>query len=290
MPRFSDEWVIDRVLFDYVAGGSCACCGFQHFMPNGTADLIGAVSDLETDEARAEVAALPHHPWPADLRDQVWADRVKLRQKLKRGMAAYAAFWREHGAAFTEWSRGNANLVQRLMQLPRSEILEVVRQNYGIHSAYGVVLCAVLEQVAQFELTAYPTDARGDAVEVQFEEELQFGRMGGFTLKLVDAASGELNDNVLMVWFERMKSLGGPKLLDRGPSKGSENDDGDADEPVAAAIVTAGPSFLSDRRILRLLIARYWSDALMKRFLDGIEKLEGAAHDAAQKVGERKDV
>ena len=39
-------------MFDYVSGGSCACCGFQHlFLPNGVSDLVDAVSDLDTDQA-----------------------------------------------------------------------------------------------------------------------------------------------------------------------------------------------------------------------------------------------
>ena len=58
MPRYKDEWVIDRVMFDFVSGGSCACCGFQHFLPNGTADLVDAISDLDTDQANQEKAAL----------------------------------------------------------------------------------------------------------------------------------------------------------------------------------------------------------------------------------------
>lgn len=262
------------MLFDYVSGGSCACCGFQHFLPgSGTADLIGAVTDLETDQANAEVAALQFHPWPESLRDQVWAERVKLRQKMKREMAAYAQFWKTHGEtnAFPDWCRANANIVQRLLQLPRSEIMEVVQQKYGIHSAFGVVLCTVIEQVANYELTKYKMDARGEDGETGFEQHLQFGRRGGFTLRILDE-EGNLKEEVLQIWMKRMQSLGGPKLLGRGKKTGDceeeENEeDGDADaaEPDAPA---AASSFSSDRRIVRLLIARYWGDALMKRYLD----------------------
>jgi hypothetical protein len=271
MPRFSDEWVIDRVLFDYVAGGSCACCGFQHFLPNGTADLIGAVTDLETDQAAAEVAALEHHPWPPELRDQVWADRVKVRQKLKKEMPRYAAFWGEDGDAFVEWCQANGRIVSQCLQVPRSEILDIVRDQYGVHSAYGVVLCAVLEQVANFRLTAYSMDARGNDEtdpELQFEKALQFGRLvGGFTLNMWDSETESIKQDVWQVWVERMKSLCGPKLLGRGPSTSNEAD-GDADDSVVVTSKKAGPSFQSDRRILRLVIARYWSVSLMKRFQD----------------------
>ena len=175
MPRFSDEWVIDRVLFDYVSGGSCACCGgMSHmFLPNGTQDWITAMSDLDTDQQQAEVAALERHPWPAELRDQVWADRVRLRQRLKRNTKEYSQFWEQHSDAFCEWSLRNLDSMRRMIQIPRSEVMEIMREQYKIHSAYGVVLCAVLEQVANFGLTAYPVDARGDE-ETAFEKDLMF--------------------------------------------------------------------------------------------------------------------
>ena len=144
MPRFRDEWVIDRVMFDYISGGSCACCGFSHlFLPNGTADLVDAVSDLDTDQANQEKAALAAHPWPADVRDQVWADRVRLRQKLKKERKQYAAFWETHGTNFIEWMQQETTVanLRRWLQLPRSQVMEIIQEKYNIHSAFGVVLC-----------------------------------------------------------------------------------------------------------------------------------------------------
>ena len=58
MPRFLDNWVVDRTMFEYVSGGTCACCGFPHLYPNGVTGLINSISDLETDAAQAEVSAL----------------------------------------------------------------------------------------------------------------------------------------------------------------------------------------------------------------------------------------
>lgn len=267
MPRFSDEWVIDRVLFDYVSGGSCACCGLQHFLPNGTADLINAVSDLETDQATQEVAALANHPWPPELRDQVWADRVRLRQRLKKENGKYESFWTEHGPAFRSWSKDQETVgkYKRWFQLPRSEIMELMRQKYKIHSAYGVVLCAVMEQVAGFELTKYPPDGRGD-VELNFEGILKYDRRGGFTLVLT-------NDDVLLErnldsWLARMESLGQAKLLERGKSP-ADSDEGDTD---IASPQTARTSFQSDRRIVRLLIARFFADIHQEKFLASEER------------------
>ncbi|EEC43190.1 predicted protein [Phaeodactylum tricornutum CCAP 1055/1] len=264
MPRFSDEWVIDRVLFDYVSGGSCACCGFAHFLPNGTVDLINAMSDLDTDQANAEKAALVHHPWPTDLRDQVWADRVRLRQKLKREMKAYREFWDEHADAFRSWCR--TQKLKRMLQLPRSEIMETLRQKYNIHSAYGVVLCATLEQVAHFSLTGYPTDGRGDA-ESTFEDSLIFNRRGGLTLKDFSSHDEHLCPDVIRVLCDRIGSLGGPKLLERAPASTEKRDGDDEDDADAISNVGSKISFQSDRRIVRLIVARYWADLLQARFL-----------------------
>jgi hypothetical protein len=274
MPRFSDEWVIDRVLFDSVSGGSCACCGFQHFLPGGTADLIAAVSDIDTDQVSKEVAALQNNPWPVELRDQVWSDRVRLRQYLKKSMASYKSFWLAHGDGFMEWCRRQeVTTLTRLVQLGRTEILEHVQNTYNIHSAYGVVLCAVTEQVAHFALTQYPPDARGN-VEEEFENVLTFDRRGGFTLPLRQQNDAEsINEEVLQTWFNQMQALGGPKLLERGPSTRTEDDnendgeEGDVDGPAAAALGGSSSSFQSDRRLIRLLIARYWADVFQKRYV-----------------------
>lgn len=267
MPRFQDTWVIDRVLFDYYSGGSCACCG-NLFLPNGTADLVKAVSDLDTDQADAEVAALnQHHPWPVELRDQVWADRVRVRQYFKKDMRMYHEFWQEHGEEFVEWLLRQKSL-QRLFQVPRSEIMEEMRVKYKIHSAYGVVLCAVAEQVAFFDLTGYKVDGRGDE-EVGFEKILKFDKRGGFTVDFYNN-DGELDEKVFDAWIRRMKSLGGPKLLERGPSSSTTTttNEGDVDGPQPASTT----SFQSDRRIVRLMIAKYWANLLQKKYLDGLGK------------------
>jgi hypothetical protein len=280
MPRFNDEWVIDKVLVDSMSGGGCACCGFQQFLPGGTADLINAVSDIDTDQVSKEVAALQNNPWPVELRDQVWADRVRLRQYLKKSMGDHKSFWTEHGVGFMEWCRlQKTTTLMRLVQLGRKEILQHVQSKYNIHSAYGVVLDCVIDQVACFEVTKYPPDSRG-IIEAEFEKVLTFDRRGGFTLPLRQKKDPEsFNEEVLQTWFSQMQALGGPKLLERGPStrteEANENDDeeGDVDGPAAAAgSGGASSSFQSDRRLIRLLIARYWADVFQKRYIADQEK------------------
>lgn len=147
MPRFSDQWLIDRTLFDYVQGGSCACCAFN-FLPNGTAGLIESMSEFETDAANAEVRALDKLPWPADMKDQVWMERVRLRQYCKRTMKTYRHFWDKHGDAYSEWFLTQTKQqLCRYFQLPRTEILEQLqKEKFHVHASFGTVLCAVTEQ------------------------------------------------------------------------------------------------------------------------------------------------
>jgi hypothetical protein len=90
-----------------------------------------------------------------------------------------------------------------------------------------------------------------------------------------------VNEEVLQTWFRQMQSLGGPKLLERGVKSRTEDDDDDNDgeeggaDGPAAASASAGSSFQSDRRLLRLLIARYWADIFQKRYIaDREEKNE----------------
>mmetsp|Transcript_8853 Transcript_8853/g.14730 ORF Transcript_8853/g.14730 Transcript_8853/m.14730 type:complete len:286 (-) Transcript_8853:86-943(-) len=265
MPKYSDEWVVDKTLFEYVNGGSCGCCGRGFFLPDGVDGMIQAMSDLETDAANAEIKASAQSPWPVEMREQVWSDRVRLRHKMKKEMGTYEQFWVTDGDAFSEWCRTvEPKSIKKLLQIPRSEILERLNNHYGIHSAFAEVLKAVCEQVAKFKDTKYPTDARG-ASEIAFEQELYYDRRGGFTIKVMDE-EGLLQEDVLAVWLSRLKSLGGPVLLERSPKKvdNGGGDSGGADETEDKN--APKPSFRSDRRIVRLLIARYWADALIKKY------------------------
>ena len=132
----------------------------------------------------------------------------------------------------------------------------------------------MVEQVAGFKLTEYPPDGRG-TIELDFEQKvLVYDRRGGFTLSLV-SEDGVLQEELLDMWLARMKSLGGPVLLERGKSMtpktngDDENDEeGDPDGPSeASAGSSAKPSFASDRRIIRLIIARVFADWLQEKYL-----------------------
>jgi hypothetical protein len=267
MPRYSDQWLIDKTMFDYVQGGSCACCTGFLFMPGGTAGLIRSMSEFETDAANAEVSALDKLPWPQDMKDEVWKERVRLRQYCKRNMKTYKSFWDDHGEDYQSWFQEmSRQRLCRFFQLARTEVVERLQhQKFHMHAAFGTVLCAVTEQVAHFKVTNYPFDGRGTD-EINFEKILVFDRRGGFTLR-------DASDETREKWLLRHKSLGGPKLLERNAKKSAdydsdnEDDDGEEKEEGNNGVNSDVPSFRSDRRIIRLLIARCFADTLQEAFL-----------------------
>lgn len=238
-------------------------------MPGGTAGLIRSMSEFETDAANAEVSALDKLPWPQDMKDEVWKERVRLRQYCKRNMKMYSSFWEEHGEKYESWFQElSMQRICRFFQLARTEVMErLQQQKFHIHAAFGTVLCAITEQVAHFKVTNYPVDGRGVA-EINFENILVFDRRGGFTLK---DASEETREK----WLLRHKTLGGPKLLERNAKKmpdcDSDNEDDDGEEKEkeeeSSGVNYEVPSFRSDRRIIRLLIARSFADTLQEAFL-----------------------
>ena len=231
-------------------------------MPGGTAGLIRSMSEFETDAANAEVNALDKLPWPQDMKDEVWRERVRLRQYCKRNMNTYKSFWEEHGEQYKSWFQELAKQkLGRFFQLARTEVIErLQQQKFHMHAAFGTVLCAVTEQVAHFKITDYPIDGRG-AAEINFEEILVFDRRGGFTLK---DASKETREK----WLLRHKTLGGPKLLERNAKKIADCDSDDEEkEDENRGINGDVPSFRSDRRIIRLLIARAFAETIQEAFL-----------------------
>lgn len=283
MPRFSDTWVVDRALFEYVNGGSCACCSAVGlFNPDGLKGLINAVTDLETDAANSELKAAEQSPWPPEFRDCVWGDRVRLRHKMKKEMVNYKEFCNTYDKEDLEaWlcneEEFGAGKLKKLFQMPRSEVCEIIEHGYRIDTHFNTVMAAVVEQVQNFKATKYDIDSRG-IYEIGFEKILSFDRRAGFVIPIAtknkvkstsDNTVYEIKREVLSTFLDMMYSLGGPKLLARGPKSTNnedEEDNGDVDGPEIDPEKTSGPSFRSDRRVIRLLIARYWADMIIKSY------------------------
>ena len=283
MPRYSDEWLVDKALFEHQMGGDCVCCIIPNFDPDGLRGLINAVSDIETDAANAEFDAHQVSPWPPEMRDQIWGDRVRVRMKMKKDMHLYKSFIEEECGGVQElrkWCLGlEPKSIKQIFQMPKTDVVETLRNSYNvqIHSALGVVMNSVVEQVANFQKTGYPIDARGE-VETDFETQLKYSRMGGFILNITkqntvfdesigeDATVEEINQDVLDVYLSCMVALGGPKLLQRGKSENVDDDEDADDVKVVKGKKQKGPSFRSDRRLARLIIQRNWADQIMAKY------------------------
>lgn len=320
MSRFSDNWLLDKVMFDYVQGGSCACCGFPHlFAPGGLEGLINAMSDLETDSKTQEINAAKASPWPEDMRDQIWGDRLLLRFKMKKEMKDYRAFLEEvvkedddvvvgadvsindvdiqdaipilHQFCTTQLSPYELN---ELFQLQRSGLTGILNSKYKITSAYAIVFCAVVEQLSNFQHTGYGVDAPPPSTNSDFDNEEELfetvlnydGRVQGFNLGIAENIIQEdseeewkVDEEILGIFLKRMISLAGPTLLARAASVANENQDDDNDNDSSdddgaekddgqssSDSTTNKPSFRSDRRVARLMIARCWADRLIEKY------------------------
>jgi len=180
MGRYSDDWVVDRTMFEYVNQGSCTCCGISHMGMN-MMEFMQACSDLETDDGKKEADT----PWPPFMREEIWQDRVKLRKGMKGEMAKYLKRVDDIPAMKDYFKSLKLKEQRQIFQFPRDELSEIAKQQYNTQEAYLVVLCAVIEQVAFFPLTNYKLDGRGEE-EVKFEEHIDFDKRGGFTLKRMD--------------------------------------------------------------------------------------------------------
>jgi len=139
------------------------------------------------------------------------------------------------------------------------------------------------EQVANFKVTRYAVDARcpgDDNSEEIFENELKFEKVGpGFCLNIAtnhgvggNNDDWKVNDEVLRMFLQRVVSLAGPTLLARAAKISHDDDDGgnggsDGEADGASETNESNtPSFRSDRRVVRLMIARYWADRLIEKY------------------------
>lgn len=277
MPRFSDEWVVSKALFEYTTGGQCSCCSFGNFFnPEGLKGLISSVSDIDTDAANDEYDAAQQSPWPHEMRDAIWSDRVRIRYKMKMEIKSYKEFMENIGEDDLKkfcLSLGAVEL-RNIFQMPRSEISEILKTRYRACCEFVTLICSVIDQVANFPLTKLPPDSVG-IEELQFERMLKFNRFGGFILNIIEKDENDdklkINTDVLNSFVSIMASLGGPRLLERDSSRTKQKDeDRNADE-IIEKNVGKKHSFRSDRRLVRLIISKFWADCIISR-CNGIEE------------------
>ena len=310
MYRFLDSWVVERTLFEFVNQGGCSCCGMSHGGMRAQ-DLMALCTDYESGEGRKEARS----PWPDVMRDEIWSERVRFRRELKERLPVYRerfpherarrrgssgssasssassgaarrapAPQREPAPSFCDWFRGlDAAVKRQCFQMPREELHVLVNTTYAFKPSYQVVMCAVVEQLTHFDDTGYADDGASEA-EVTFEECLQLER-GAFVL-LPDYY---LTGDGLDMLFARFQELGGPSLL---PKRGADRVAAANDARAAAEAAGDDPdvapdgtqSFRSDRRLIRLAIARYFADQCWRRY-DRMVLQPAAAAAAAASVG-----
>ncbi|KAL3756365.1 hypothetical protein ACHAWU_009107 [Discostella pseudostelligera] len=368
MPRFSDSWVVDKVMYTYISNNgsaSCLCCGangtsgtigggigHQPFLfsdGSGFEGVVNAMSDLETqDEVDNEIQAANASPWPPELRDRIWCDRLALRFKMKRERKVYRAFFErvladkyanhhhhhlsngnavdnEKNASLSSSSLGEINLQntvpilhkfcttelspvqlhQIFQPLSPSDLVEMIKTKYKIGPAFAVVLSSVEDQVANFKITGYRTDAAAHSnssspgrfstseeedcninnYEEEFEKQISFTK--GFYLNIATRVDHQhhhhqqpsphdnaleqwtVHDKVLLMFLRHMTSLASQSALLSRTVSGNNGHLDNSDEKkdvVRNNRKNPVPSFRSDRRVIRLLIARYWADRLIEKY------------------------
>lgn len=250
--------------------------------------------DLHPDEVECELRALRTSPWDEEMRDQVWGDRSLLRFRMKREMGAYRRFLEgatESGettidavSVLNDFCKNHVSPreLYQLFRVSRDELVDILKTKYKICSFYTVVFCTVAEQMENFDVTGCGEDAPSfsnnddsrdteerDDSELGFERDLKFDNAGrGFCIDVVNnmAQSDDgnddqctVNDPVLLRFLRRMVSLAGPTLLARAC--------------FAACSRGSSHSFRSDRRVIRLMIARLWADRLMDIYTKYKQKL-----------------
>jgi hypothetical protein len=162
--------------------------------------------------------------------------------------------------------------LQDFFQISHSMVIKLLRDKYKLmeKNHLDVFLPAILEQMEHFHLTGYSLDSRGKE-EIEFETVLQinesqfFLSMTGETSITPDIDSYSkgtkeliLDTSNLEIVLRMMARLGGPTLLDKMDDSSSTRLHHRRD-PY--------PSFRYDRRIIRLVIARYWADGIIERWI-----------------------
>jgi len=262
--RYLDSWVVDRVMFEFVNQGGCNCCGFTHG-GMGMTDFMALCSDVETDDGKTEKTS----PWPQFMQDEVWSDRVKFRRMLKDSMGKYRDLFETHGDAFvTWWLSLDAKERGRCFQMPKDEVQVQFETTYEFKTAYQVVMCSVMTQVENFPATKYSSDGGTDC-EIYLETSLRAQR-GAWTVSEEYFSTDKGCD----MFFGMLMQLGGDHLL---PKRSLEMREMSAKAKVQAAEKDEdneerknssedGQSFRGDRRLVRLLIFRYFADMAWSKF------------------------
>eukprot|EP00511_Aplanochytrium_stocchinoi_P005856 CAMPEP_0204838398 /NCGR_PEP_ID=MMETSP1346-20131115/30815_1 /ASSEMBLY_ACC=CAM_ASM_000771 /TAXON_ID=215587 /ORGANISM="Aplanochytrium stocchinoi, Strain GSBS06" /LENGTH=278 /DNA_ID=CAMNT_0051974427 /DNA_START=238 /DNA_END=1078 /DNA_ORIENTATION=- len=258
-------------------------------------DFMALCSDVETDDGKTEKKS----PWPKFMQDEVWADRVKFRRIMKKEITKYKKTLEAHGQDFVQWwLDADEKTRKSCFMMPKEELKVQFNTVFEFKTAYQVVLCSVLEQVEKFEATGYKLDGATDC-ENYFEESLRVYR-GAWVVTEDYYTTLEGCDN----FFGMLLQLGGDHLLPKRPrdkravaarakvlaegptddnSEDEEEEEENNDKDNASS---SAQSFRGDRRLVRLMIFRYYADQAWKKFERAMRE---KAKDGEEEVAEAVD-
>lgn len=276
MPRFTDEWVLNKILFECTTNSSCICCitTYSSFLPDGVNSLISSVSDLEPDvadlEQKSESLLTP------EMKEAIWGDRVRVRFRMKKEISKYSTFLRDclrnDFNILKEFCLGiGFHELNNLCQISKKSLTDTFCVKYDMNPIYHTVICAVSEQLANFNLTNYVLDSKSKEEE-NFERILKYNESCGFHLNFktyidedgyvgvhqIDLKVLDIFVKVICHW------LTGPKLLEKGSSSTVLKDI--YDRKSIERHSKLGNRFRCDRRLIRLMIARYWADCIIEKY------------------------
>ena len=246
-------------------------------------DFMALCSDVETDDGEKEKLS----PWPKFMVEEVWADRVKFRRILKEGIPRYRSLNEEHLPELMKWWMNlDTRTRKRCFMMPKEELLMQFDNTFDFKTAYRVVLCSVVEQVQNFEATGYRADGATDG-EIVLEGVL-LKKKGAWT---VDRDYYETKEGCEF-FFAMMRQLGGDHLMPKRPqelreeseqAKAMAENQGSDDDADTNEQSQTTQTFRGDRRLVRLLIFRYFADQAWRKFQRYRQEKESEAATTEEK-------
>jgi hypothetical protein len=229
--------------------------------------LISSISDLEADVARMEMNE--DSLFPPEIKEAIWSDRVRVRFRMKKDIATYSTFYNETlNSDISKLKQFCLELgperLKEIFQMTKEQVKDITSNKYKISPSYCSIISAVLEQVANYHMTNYEMDSRCKEEEL-FERILCYDKTNQFMLHILKVNNdNEYHPQIDEIVLDKFMSvismwLTGPKLLRKGPSLESNVD-------IKRACKKHGLRFRSDRRLVRLIIARYWTDCIMDQY------------------------
>lgn len=263
--RFSDAWVIEKVLFDFVmTQGGCICCGLVHSALSSDAEnIIDNCSDINTvqgDEMKSK------NYFPTAIADSIWQDRMNMRLSLKQIKKQKYEMIDVDNLCKKVKEIDEVKL-KRLGIIPFEDIMDSFAQTFNFEYSYMSLLKSLCLQIANFKATKYNLDS-ASSFEKSFEEILTVKR-NAFIIPPEFCKLGAFKEFCKQLQSDH--NLPGPEseMNDKDTDLeecASMSDDENMDVPDSdqAPVDDEERSFKSDRRLLRLWIYMSYVNKLLR--------------------------